>query len=32
LAVKREHFDKLETRSPKARETALMAALPKHIA
>jgi len=32
LAVKREHFDKLETRSPKARESALMAALPKHIA
>jgi phenylacetate-CoA ligase len=32
LAVKREFFDKLETRSPKAREAALMAALPKHIA
>jgi phenylacetate-CoA ligase len=32
LVVKREHFDKLETRSPKAREAALMAALPKHIA
>jgi phenylacetate-CoA ligase len=32
LAVKQEHFDKLETRSPKAREAALMAALPKHIA
>jgi len=32
LAVKREHFDKLETRSPKAREAALMAALPKHVA
>jgi phenylacetate-CoA ligase len=27
-----EHFDKLETRSPKAREAALMAALPKQIA
>jgi phenylacetate-CoA ligase len=25
-------FDRLETRSPKAREAALMAALPKHIA
>jgi len=32
LAVKREHFDKLETRSPKSREAALMAALPRHIA
>jgi phenylacetate-CoA ligase len=32
LAVKREHFDRLETRSPKAREAALMAALPTHIA
>jgi len=32
LAVKREHFDKLEIRSPKARETALLAALPRHIA
>jgi phenylacetate-CoA ligase len=32
LAVKKEFFDKLETRSPKAREAALMAALPKHIA
>jgi len=27
-----EHFDKLETRSPKQREAALMAALPKQIA
>jgi len=26
------HFDKLETRSPKAREAALLAALPKQIA
>ena len=25
MAVKREHYDKLETRSPKAREKALMA-------
>ena len=32
MAVKREHFDKLEIRSPKARETALLAALPRHIA
>jgi len=32
LAVKKEHFDRLETRSAKAREAALMAALPKHIA
>ena len=32
MAVKQEHFDKLETRSPRAREAALMAALPKHIA
>jgi phenylacetate-CoA ligase len=33
LAVrKREHFDRLETRSPKAREKALMAALPRLIA
>jgi phenylacetate-coenzyme A ligase PaaK-like adenylate-forming protein len=32
LAVKQEHFDRLETRSPKAREAALLAALPKHIA
>src|SRR4029077_14784946 len=35
VAVKRvalHHFDKLETRSPKARERALMAALPKLIA
>ncbi|HXU42784.1 MAG TPA: AMP-binding protein, partial [Burkholderiales bacterium] len=32
MAVKREHFDKLETRSPKSREAALMAALPRHIA
>ncbi|HVP08866.1 MAG TPA: AMP-binding protein [Burkholderiales bacterium] len=27
-----DHFDKLETRSPKAREAALLAALPKQIA
>ncbi len=27
-----KYFDQLETRSPKAREAALMAALPKHIA
>ena len=27
-----KYFDRLETRSPKAREAALMAALPKHIA
>jgi phenylacetate-CoA ligase len=27
-----DHFDKLETRSPKQREAALMAALPKQIA
>src|SRR2546421_9191809 len=26
------HFDRLETRSPRAREAAVMAALPKHIA
>jgi phenylacetate-CoA ligase len=32
LKKKLEHFDRLETRSPKAREAALMAALPKHIA
>jgi phenylacetate-CoA ligase len=35
LAVKKpktEHFDRLETRSAKAREAALLAALPKHIA
>jgi len=32
LAVKKEHFDRLETRSAKAREAALMAALPRHIA
>ena len=32
MAVKQEHFDQLETRSPKAREAALTAALPKHIA
>ena len=32
MAVKKAFFDKLETRSPKARESALMAALPKHIA
>jgi phenylacetate-coenzyme A ligase PaaK-like adenylate-forming protein len=32
LAVKREHYDKLETRSPKAREKALLAALPKLVA
>jgi phenylacetate-CoA ligase len=30
LVVK--YFDRLETRSPKAREAALMAALPRHIA
>ena len=30
--MKQEHFDRLETRSPKARETALLAALPRHIA
>jgi phenylacetate-CoA ligase len=29
---KSAHFDRLETRSPRAREAALMAALPKHIA
>ena len=27
-----EHFDRLETRSPEAREAALMAALPGHLA
>jgi len=27
-----EHFDKLETRDPREREEALLAALPKHIA
>jgi phenylacetate-CoA ligase len=27
-----KHYDKLETRSPKARERALFAALPRHIA
>ena len=27
-----EHYDRLETRSPKAREAALMAALPRHLA
>jgi phenylacetate-CoA ligase len=27
-----KYFDRLETRSPKAREAALMAALPRHIA
>src|SRR5947207_3687387 len=27
-----KHYDKLETRSPRAREAALMAALPKHVA
>ncbi|MCC6211303.1 MAG: AMP-binding protein, partial [Burkholderiales bacterium] len=27
-----EHFDKLETRSPKAREAALLAALPRQVA
>jgi len=35
LALKKklfDHFDKLETRTPKAREAALMAALPKQIA
>ncbi len=31
MALK-ENFDKLETRSPKVREAALMVALPKHIA
>jgi phenylacetate-CoA ligase len=31
LALKKQHFDKLETRSPKAREAALMAALPKLV-
>jgi phenylacetate-CoA ligase len=31
LAVKKEYFDKLETRSPSAREKALMAELPKLI-
>src|SRR5438445_4289363 len=30
LVVK--YFDRLETRSPRAREAALMAALPRHIA
>ena len=29
---KLEYFDRLETRSPKTREAALMAALPRHIA
>jgi len=35
LALKKksfEHYDRLETRPPKAREKALMAALPRHIA
>jgi phenylacetate-CoA ligase len=35
LALKKrrpEYFDRLETRSPQAREAALMAALPRHIA
>ncbi len=32
LKKKFEHFDRLETRSPKAREAALFAALPKQIA
>ena len=32
MALKKEFFDKLETRSPKAREAALMAALPKLVA
>jgi phenylacetate-CoA ligase len=35
LALKKprlEHYDRLETRSPKAREAALMAALPKQVA
>ena len=33
MAVKvDEHFDDLETREPEAREGALMAALPAHIA
>jgi len=30
--LKTQYYDRLETRSPKARETALMAALPKLIA
>jgi len=29
---KLEHYDRLETRSPKAREAALMKALPRHVA
>jgi phenylacetate-CoA ligase len=29
---KAEYFDRLETRSPRAREAALLAALPRHIA
>jgi phenylacetate-CoA ligase len=32
LALKKEFFDKLETRAPKRREAALMAALPKLVA
>jgi phenylacetate-CoA ligase len=32
MKKKPEYFDKLETRSPKARESALMKALPGHIA
>jgi phenylacetate-CoA ligase len=32
VALKREYFDKLETRSPKKREAGLMAALPGFIA
>jgi phenylacetate-CoA ligase len=32
MAVKREHFDKLEARPPKKREAALMAELPRLIA
>jgi phenylacetate-CoA ligase len=32
MKKKPEHFDKLETRSPKARETALMSALPRLVA
>ena len=30
--MKKEHFDKLETRSPKKREAQLMAELPRLIA
>lgn len=32
MALKREYYDRLETRSPKAREAALMAALPGLVA